>query len=107
MFLFELKADRIVPGVGHFGKPVGQSQDKENGGVAADRHAGFAFFNLQQRHAADGRALRSDFSGNAPPPPRIPYVMAKLAQGTGNGYREHYLRFLLTHEATSIYKFSN
>jgi hypothetical protein len=31
-------------------------------------------------------ALRGDFSGDAPP--LIPYVAAKLAQGTGDGHRE-------------------
>jgi hypothetical protein len=47
MLLFQLKADRVVFRIGKLGKPVGQAENKQKGGVAADRDAGVALFNLE------------------------------------------------------------
>ncbi|MFN8583294.1 MAG: hypothetical protein U0163_20250 [Gemmatimonadaceae bacterium] len=49
---------------------------------------GSPFFDLQKRHAADGRALGGDLHRDASPPPRVADV-PQLAQGPAdNGDQE-------------------
>jgi hypothetical protein len=64
MFLFELKAGRPRRSWGRqIGEPISQPQGKKSGGIANYRHAGFPFFDLQQRHAADGRSCAAISAG--------------------------------------------
>lgn len=97
MLFFELQADRIVPRVGELGEPIRQAQHEQHDGIAADGNAGLAFFDLDQRRPADGCPRGGDFCWNAPPAARITYIVAELAQGARDGYREHPRWFLGSH----------
>ena len=66
-------------GYGDVRKMVDQSQDEQHGRVAAHRHAGLTLFNLEERHAADGRTLGSELDRDAPSPPRVADVTPQLA----------------------------
>jgi hypothetical protein len=87
--LFELEAYRVNPGVGQVGETISHTQYKQDDGIASNRNAGLAFFDLDQCRPAYGRPLCGDFCGNPPPPPRVPYIVAELAQGARDGNGEH------------------
>jgi hypothetical protein len=88
VLLFELEPDGVVLRIGDVRKMVGQSQDEQHGRVAAHRHTGLTLFDLEERHAADGRTLGGDLHRDTSSPPRVADVMSQLAQGAPDRDRE-------------------
>ena len=88
VFLFELEAYRVIPWVREIGKPIRHAHYEQHDGIASNRHAGSTFFNFDQCRPTYGRARCGDFRRNPPPPPRVTYIVAELAQGARDGNGE-------------------
>ena len=77
---FEAQPDRIPGGVGQVSQPVRHSQDEEDRGVDAHRHARVTLFDPRQSIAADKCPFGHERRGQSPPPAGGGDVQTQLRQ---------------------------
>ena len=77
---FEAQPNLIARGVHQISQSVRHSEDEEDRGVDAHRHAGVTLFDPGQRVAADESAFGHERHGQAPPSAGGRDVLAELFQ---------------------------
>jgi len=71
--------------IGYIGKPVDQSQGKEDSRIVPESGARVALLYPVQSRPADRSAFRQNGYWYAPPPPSVANVRAELAQSADHG----------------------
>lgn len=77
---FEAQPNLIARGIRQVPQSIRHSEDEEDRGVDAHRHAGVTLFDPAQRIAADEGAFGHERHGQASPPAGSRDVLAELSQ---------------------------